>query len=253
MTLTAGVLSQVSVSSTTGNFVSTAASGGTGPYTQQWYRSTATGFSPGGGNILAGQTALTLADTGLIPNTQYFYKVVYTDTGASNVTITSTQLAVATSAPTLNPNQFAQSEYIGAVDQAYNYNTKSVQIDASQATPLFAGAAVKIVNSPGGVPKVVGCSANSDVVWGFLNFNFKNVNYPALSLAEVSMAGNVIYLYSTGVIARGSQVTLDLTTNGGVAQITTGSTIVGYAMDAATAPGQLIRIELNGPSRTVAP
>lgn len=253
MTLTAGVLSQVSVGPTTDSLITTAASGGTGPYTQQWYRSTVTGFSPGGGNIITGATALILNDTGLIPNTQYYYKVVFTDTGASNVTINSAQLAVATSVPTLSQNQFDQSEYLGVVDQAYNYNTKSVQIDGSQATALYAGAAVKIVNSKGGVPKVIGCAANSDNVFGFLNFNFKNVNFPAFSNAEISQKGNVIYLYATGTIARGAQVSLDLTTNGGVSTITTGANVVGYALDASTAPGQLIRIEVSCPSFTTAP
>ncbi len=253
MTLTAGVLSQVSVASTTANLLATAATGGTSPYTYQWYRSTTTGFTVGAGNILAGKTALTLADSGLTPGTQYYYKVVATDTGHSNDTVEYVQLAVATAAPVLSPNSFAQSPYLGMVDLRFPYNSVSVQIDTTQATPLYAGAAVKMVDSADGVPKVIGCSADSSECLGFINFDIKTVSFVAGVGAEISMAGNVMYLYATGAIARGVQVSLDLTTNGGVrsAAGNTGDKIVGWAYDKAAAAGQLIRVFLKTPSFTV--
>lgn len=253
MSVTAGALSQVSVSQNTANLLSAAATAGTGPYTYQWYRSTTTGFSPAGGNLIAGATALALADTGLIPNTAYFYKVVATDTGASNATSTSSQLAVQTSVPSQSPNQFAQSPQLGMIDMRYDYDTVSVQIDTSQATALYAGAAVKMVDSADGVPKVVGCAADSDEVLGFINFDIKTVSFVAGVAAEISMAGNVMYLYATGAIARGVQVSLDLTTNGGVRSAVgnTGDKIVGWAFDKATAAGALIRVFIKTPSFTV--
>ena len=88
--LTAGIVYGVSRIGTTANLASTAASGGTGPYTYQWHRSTVSGFTPGGGDALAGQTALTLADTGLTAGTTYYYVLVATDTGTS-ATINSAQ------------------------------------------------------------------------------------------------------------------------------------------------------------------
>lgn len=253
MTLTAGTLSQTAVTSTTATLAATAATGGTSPYTYQWYRSTTSGFSPGGGNIISGATALTLADTGLIPGTLYYYKVVVTDTGDSNTTATYTQLAVTTAAPVQSPNQFAMTSLLGMIDLRFPYNSVSVQIDATQATALYAGSAVKMYDSVDGVPKVVGCSANSDEVLGFINFDIKSTSFVANSMAEISMAGNVMYLYATGAIARGAQVSLDLTTNGGVrsAAGNTGDKIVGWAYDKATAAGQLIRVFLKTPSFTV--
>ncbi len=250
MTLTAGVISLVSVASTTASLSATAATGGTSPYTYQWYRSTDTGFTPGGGNIIAGATSLSLSDTGLIPGTLYYYKVVATDTGHSNDTVEYTQLAVTTAAPVLSPNQFAQTSYLGVIDMRFDYDTVSVLIDVSQATALYAGSAVKIVDSADGVPKVVGCAANSDEVLGFINFDIKTVQFLAGMPAEISMAGNVIYLYATAAIARGVQVSLDLTTRGGVrgAAGNTGDDIVGWAYDKATAAGQLIRVFLKTPS-----
>lgn len=250
MSLAAGALSQVSVTPTTANLSSAAATGGTGPYTYQWYRATTSGFTPGGGNILTGKTALTLADTGLIPGTQYYYEVIATDTGNSNVTASSAQLGVLTQNPTQNISAFAQSPQLGMIDLRFDYNSVSVQIDSSQSGGLAAGAAVKIVDSADGVPKVVGCSANSNEVMGFINYDIKSRLFFANDAAEISMAGNVMYLYATGAIARGVQVSLDLTTNGGVraAASHTGDDIVGWAFDKAPAAGALFRVFIQTPS-----
>lgn len=252
MALTAGTLSQVSVTSTSISVSSTAATGGTGPYTEAYYISTTTGFSPGSGNIVAGASGLAATITGLIPNTTYYIKAVYTDTGDSNATVTSTQLSSVTSATTLNPNQFTQSPIVGQIDLRFDYNTVSAQIDVSQATPLYAGMPVKLVpyTSPNTAPKVVGIAATTDEVFGYINFDIKTVAYNAGSLCELSQAGNVIYLYSSAAITQGTQVTPVLSTGGGVAQATgsSGSNIVGFAYDGAAAAGVLIRVKLACPS-----
>lgn len=250
MSLTAGVLSQVSVTSTSISVAATAATGGTGPYTEAYYISTVTGFSPSGSNIVAGASGLSATITGLIPNTSYFIKVIYTDTGNSNVTVTATQLASVTSATSINPNVFAPSVIVGMLDQKFNYNTTQVQIDVSQVTALYSGAPVKFVDSIGGVPKVVGITAATDEVYGYINFDIKTVAYVAGSMANMSMAGNVIYLYATAAVARGAQVVPAISTMGGVAQVTGSSAanVVGWAFDKATAPGQLIRVFLTCPS-----
>ena len=89
--LTAGIIYGVSRIGTTANLASTAATGGTGPYTYQWHRSTVSGFTPGSGDALSGATSLTLADGGpLTPGTTYYYVLVVTDTGTSG-TINSAQ------------------------------------------------------------------------------------------------------------------------------------------------------------------
>lgn len=251
MAFVAGVLSQVAVFANSVQVQSTASTGGVGPITEAWYISTSSGFTPGVGNIVSGLSGLgPVTISGLIPNTQYYVKVVYTDTGNSNATVTSSQLAIATTAQVLNPNQFAQTPYLGMIDLRFDYDTVSAQIDVSQVGFLYAGAAVKIVDSADGTPKVVGCTANSDEVFGFINFDIKTVQYAAGSLCELSLSGNVMYLFSTGAISRGAQVTLDVTTQGGVAQAVpaSGANLVGFAYDKAVAAGQLIRIKLNTPS-----
>lgn len=250
MATTAGALTLVSVGSTTANLSSAAATGGTAPYTLQWYRSTTTGFSVGPSNILSGATSPTLADTLLIPNTNYFYKVVATDSSSPTVSGTSAQLAVTTLATTISQNQFVQAPVVGQVDMPYNFNTFSAQIDVTASTAVYTqGTAMKIVaNTKGGIPRVIACSGNTDNVFGFINFNIKNVNFAVGQALELSTGGNVIWLYATTAITQGAQVCLDVTSPGGVQATGNSATVVGMALDGATGYGSLIRVRLNTPS-----
>jgi hypothetical protein len=254
MAFVAGALSQSSVSSNSAQLSSAAATGGVGPITYQWYRSTTSGFTPGAGSLIAGATALTLSDTGLIPNTVYYYEVVATDTGNGNATASSAQLPLTTTPQQLSPNQFAQVPIAGMLDLRFDYDTVSVQIDASQATPLYSGMWVKMVDSADGIPKVIGCAANSDEALGPINFDVKSVAFNAGDRCEISMEGNVIYLYTTGAISRGKQVTMDIAASASVAQAvpSSGAKIVGWAFDKAPSAGSLIRVKLTTPSFLVA-
>jgi hypothetical protein len=252
MAVTAGTITKVSSSSTTASVAVSAATAGTGPYTYQWYMSTTSGFSPGGGNIVSGATALTLSVSGLIPNVTYYFKNVVTDTGDSNVTATATQLGVLTDPASQSQNAFSQSPTVGMLDLNFNPDTISAEIDVSQATALYPGAAVKIVDSADGVPKVIGCTANTDEVFGFINFNMKNRSFTAGMPVELSQDMNVMYLYASAAIARGAQVCLPNPSiyPGSVAPVTgsSGAKIVGFAYDKAASAGSLIRVKLNVPS-----
>lgn len=250
MATTAGVLTLVSVGSTVASLSSAVATAGTAPYTYQWYRSTTTGFSPGPTNIITGATSLTLSDSALIPNTPYFYKVRATDSSSPAVTGDSAQLAVTTLATTLSQNQFAQGPVVGMVDMPYNYDTFSAQIDVSASTAVYTqGQAVKIVaNTVGGVPRVIACNGITDNVFGFINYNIKNVNYGVGQMCEVSTSGNVMWLYATAAITQGARVCLDITSPGAVQPTGATATVVGYAIDGAAASGQLIRVRLMTPS-----
>jgi hypothetical protein len=248
MTLTAGILTLQSVGSTTDQLVTTAASGGTGPYTQQWYRSTTTGFSPGSGNIITGATGLTLNDSGLIPNTPYFYKVVFTDVGAS-ATVNSAQLAVTTIAASENINQFAMAPFLGMLDlKVGNTNVNAGQIDVTQSGLLYGGSSVNVVNNSNGIPTVIGSATDTDNVWGFIVYDIKSQSYGIGARCEIAQAGSCIWLYATTAITRGTQVVLDLSSPGSVQAATGSDTVIGYAYDQATAYGQLIRVVLKTPS-----
>lgn len=247
MSVTAGALSLVYKTSDKVEASSAAATGGTGPYTYQWYMSTTTGFTPGAGNILTGQTALTLTETGLLPNTAYYFKVVATDTGDSNTTSTSSQLAV-TTVSAQSQNQFAQSTIIGFVDMPFNFNTFSAQVDVSQTLEdVRPGDPLKMVNSAGGVPKLIKLAAATNIPWAIANYNIKNPSFPAGAPLEVSASGNVMWMVATAAISRQSKVCPVLTQSGGVVAATGSSAlaIIGVALDKASAAGDLIRVQID--------
>lgn len=243
MTYAAGALSKTLVGSSTAALSSAVATGGTGPYTYQWYRSTTTGFSPGAGNILSGQTALTLADSGLLANTTYFYVVVATDTGNANTTANSAQLTVLTQ-PALSQNQFAQQALLGIIDLklgSTNVIAAQVAPTASGAgVPVFPAQGVKIVaNTSGGVPQVQAVSAKGDACIGFVRFNQKDLQYGLNQMLEIAMWGSVIWLFATGAITQFAEVCLDPTYVGGVQATGNTATIVGQAIDGAAAAGPI--------------
>lgn len=263
MALTAGALSQVSVGPYSDSLSSAAATMGTSPYTYQWYRNV-TGTATIGAAV-SGATALTLNDTSLIPGTVYYYHVIVTDSNSSLAT--SSALTVTTSNPsTISPNAFTEGPFLGMLDQRYNYNVKEIGIDSTQSGTIYAGQAMKFPASPvvGGAPQMIACTANSDVCMGFIVFDIKNQGYAApgvngqlgaagtCSRAELAQGGCVIYLYATGVITRGAQCCLDVSSPGGVQATGNSAEVVGYAYDGATAAGQLIRVELKTPSYTTA-
>lgn len=255
MSVTAGALSQTYVDSSSAKITSAPATAGTGPYIYQLHKSTTNGFSPGGGTLIPGATSLVNTVSGLNPNnTTYYFVMVVTDTGASNATANSAQLTVVTTASQQSQNQFSQRPVVGMLDLAYNYNTRSAQIDLTQATALYAGQPVKRASGQTGVsvPKLISITADTDLIFGFINYDIKTVAFLAGSMCEVSGAGNVMFLPTAAAISAGAQVCWD-SLNGGVVAATGSSakTIIGYATDGAAASGATIRVTLQLPGYTL--
>jgi hypothetical protein len=244
MALAAGALSKVLVGQSVANLSSAVATGGTGPYTYQWYESTTSGFTPGAGNIVTGQTALTASFSGLSGGTNYYFVVVATDTGNGNATANSAQLTVATE-PSLSQNQFALQTIVGIVDMKVGpTNVMAAQVDVSVTTQIFAGQAVKIVaNTNGGILKVAPISSKSDAAIGVAIFNFKDIQYVAGQNLEVAFFGTIVWQYATGAITQFAQVCLDPTYVGGVQATGNTATWIGWAYDGAASAG-LIRVML---------
>lgn len=248
MATTAGALSKLVIGSTTAAVSSAVATGGTAPYTYQWYRSTTSGFTPGAGNIIAGAIGLELSDSGLLPSTQYYYEVIATDSGS--VAGDSSQLSVLTE-PSQSPNQFAQNMVVGIVDMRVgSSNVWAAQVDnsvASAAAPynlILPGQAVKLVaNTAGGIPKVAPVSGITDKVWGYVVFNIKDTQYTAGHNLEVARWGTVIWCYATSSVTQGNEVCVDPVYVGGVQPTGSTAVFVGQAIDGCSAAGQ-IRVEL---------
>ncbi len=98
--LVIGTISTVSQGPTLISLSATAASGGTGTLTYQWYRSTVASFTPGADNIISSATSLILSDSNLLADTLYFYKLRVTD--SLSVTATTGQYAINTRADALS-------------------------------------------------------------------------------------------------------------------------------------------------------
>lgn len=256
MAFVAGALSQVSVTSVGDVLSSAVAVSGTTPYSYQWYRSTTSGFTPSTANIISGATSLSLSDSGLTPGTVYYYKVVATDSSGTPVLATSAQLMVTTLAPSLSPNQFSESPFLGMTDLRFNGNTISVQFDPAGSGTLVGGQAVKWSVVASGAPLVVPCLAQSDVACGFVNYDIKTAVYNPGDRLEISMAGNVMFLYAALAINRGQfLVSLPAAVaggcNGGVVPVSGGSNpIIGYALDTVVI-GSLVRVFVQTPSNSV--
>lgn len=253
MAVTPGALSTSFIAARSVGLVSAVATAGTTPYAYQWYRSTTSGFTPGGGNILSGLTSLTPTDSTVVPSTQYYYKVVVIDSAATPATGTSAQLSVLAAEALPNQNQFEQAPFLGQLDLGYSYNTVSAIVDNGVVGSFKAGQAVKYTQDDTGVPSVEPVAANTDITAGFVNYDIKSKVFIAGSRCEISQRGNVMYLIATAAIARGAQLMVDVLTPGGVITVTTGKPIIGWALDPATAPGQFIRVEITTPAFAVAP
>jgi len=106
-------------------------SGGTGPYTYQWYRSTTSGFTPGAGNLISGATSATRVDTGLTNGTVYYYKCKVTDAVAA--TVTSNQTAAVPNAP----------KYVLLIGDSYNTTTCSSASTTAVTDAKAAGDILK--------------------------------------------------------------------------------------------------------------
>lgn len=242
MAYVAGALSAVKLGSNYAQLLSGPATGGTGPYTYQWYKSFTTGFTPGSAYLIPGATALAFTDTQLLPATHYFYRVVATDLGAGSATVNSAELdALTVAGSPVEMNQLVQTPVIGMTDQPQNPNTKSVVMDSSYGGAAVPGTAVKQI-APTGVtsgsglntlPHVIPCTADDDVVFGFIQYNPRDTGYTGGSPMEVSKTGNVQWQVATANGVAGDAMQLDLSVPGGLQSAvgSSGASICGRALD----------------------
>lgn len=144
-------------------------------------------------------------------------------------------------------NQFSQSPVKGQLDLKFNGQTVSAQIDVSSGGGLIAGQPIKMVDSSGGIPKIVECAADSDDVYGFINYDIKNAIYGVGDKCEISaMRNNVMYMEASAAIARNAKVMI-VVAGSKVATRAGGGVCVGRAFDKALATGDLIRVTIDLP------
>lgn len=147
----------------------------------------------------------------------------------------------------LNQNQFTQATVQGQMDLKFQPSVLSCQIDTTSAGALPAGQAVKIVDSAGGIPKVVECAADTDDVFGFLIYDMRRATFEVGDKVEVAaLRGNVMYMTASAAIARNAKVAIVVASDK-VVTATTTKVVVGRALDKAAADGDLIRVVIDLP------
>ncbi len=147
----------------------------------------------------------------------------------------------------LNPNQFNMTPVQGEMDLQFHGSVFSMAVDATQASALVAGQAVKLYDRAVPLPTVVALAANTDATFGFVVRNLKDATFPALSRVEIATNYSVMYMTAGAAIARGAKVEVVYTTNKVITNAGT-NPVAGLALDKATADGDLIRIMVLNPA-----
>lgn len=146
------------------------------------------------------------------------------------------------------PNQFKQTPEVGTLDLRIPGASISCQVDADQATALVPGQAVAIVDSAGGVPKVEALAADTDVTFGFVVRNLKDIDFPAEKPVEIAFYGAVMFMKAGAAIARGAFVEFDVSDNEVITAAGTNPS-VGIALDKAGAADDIIRVLIQTPAQ----
>lgn len=148
-----------------------------------------------------------------------------------------------------NINQFGQTPEQGDLDLTYGGEVITCQVASTQVVNLVAGQAVKLADVAGGVPKVVALSGNTDVTFGFVVRNIKDVDFAAQDYLEIAIQGSVQYMTAGAAIARGATVEAVTSTNKVITAAGT-NPIIGFALGKATADGELFRVYVLTPGYT---
>lgn len=146
-----------------------------------------------------------------------------------------------------NINQFGQTPEVGDLDYGIPGHVISCAVGPSVTPALLPGQAVKLIDAGGKIIQVTPITANTDKTFGVLVRNLKDATYPANAPVEVAMAGSVMFLTAGAAIARGSYLEV-VAASGKVITNAGTNPVFGFALDKATADGDIIRVYLRTPT-----
>ncbi len=142
----------------------------------------------------------------------------------------------------LNQNQFAITPIQGMLDLAgFGSNVLEGVVSNTQATVLIPGQAVAVANELTGPPSVISLSGNTVAANAFVTYNLKDISYAANARVGLAIGGSVMYMTAGAAITRWAQIEVDTVLNRVITNAGT-NPVVGFAVDKATAAGQLIRV-----------
>lgn len=141
-------------------------------------------------------------------------------------------------------NVFAPTEEIkGRKVLPANTESFSGMIDASVQGNVVPGTPMKIVATSAKLPHFAPATAGDKIV-GFLEWNVIRSAYVAGTPCQVSPDTNVMYMEASGEINAGANVAMDSFSNITIKAAGNNDAVIGYALEAATAAGQLIRVKI---------
>ncbi len=148
-------------------------------------------------------------------------------------------------------NQFKQSPVKGQLDLALEPNTIQCVVDPNQVTALVPGQAVVLSNLSDQIPMVAGAAARTDDIFGFVNYDLKLGSFGAGDRVSISFfRGNVQYMEAAAAFA--PYVRLEPVISGSTVQTAvSGGRVIGFALDKASAAGDLVRVVIDLPGTTV--
>jgi hypothetical protein len=117
----------------------TAPTGGTAPYSYQWYRSTTNGVK---GSALSGATALSHTDSTVVNGTTYYYTLTATDSAGSPASVDYTQKSAAPGVYA-TPN-VVSSSFEDGTGAGFNIGTGGFVIIVNDPTPRASGKVVSL-------------------------------------------------------------------------------------------------------------
>jgi len=141
-------------------------------------------------------------------------------------------------------NVFAPTEEIkGRKVLPANTESFSGIIDSSVEGSVVPATPMKIVATSAKLPHFAPAGADDKVV-GFLEWNVIRSAYAAGEPCQVSPDTNVMYMEASAAVNAGAELAMSSLSNITVATAGEGDAVIGYALEAATAAGQLIRVKI---------
>ena len=146
-------------------------------------------------------------------------------------------------------NVFAPTEEIkGRKVLPANTESFSGVIDESVNTAVLPATPVTIVSTSAKLPHFAP-ARSGDLVIGFVEWNVipSGLGYTKGKICQVSPATNGMYMEASGAIGACAEVTMDSLSDITIKSATSSDPVIGVALEAATAAGQLIRVKIGAP------
>jgi len=140
---------------------------------------------------------------------------------------------------TQNVNQFGMSLEKGLLTLSKD-NLFDAKIDSASVATIPSGSAVKITDTTDAQITVDLATAATDPVFGFVVYESRKNSFVAKDFVRVACIGSVMQMEASAAISRGATVQI-VPTGEKVVTRSTG-TVIGRALDKASADGDLIRV-----------